>query len=146
MSKTNPDYRDHPLDMYSIQVGTSRDISTLIDFLPIKLKVRAKKIVFGITGISLGGHVSLLSMGLDKRIAVAAPIIGCGDFLALMKDRAIQNKSIFDDYFPPVRNLILNLINQELVHIVESNDPMHHVDNFKDRPLALISGGADKVS
>jgi hypothetical protein len=54
----------HAVDMYSIQVGTARDVSFLIDFLPSVVFPKGERTVtdWFIAGISLGGHSTWLAM------------------------------------------------------------------------------------
>jgi len=46
--------------MYGIQLGTARDISSVLDVLPARLGVQIDKV--GVMGVSLGGHTSLLGI------------------------------------------------------------------------------------
>ncbi|PPQ91826.1 hypothetical protein CVT25_000273 [Psilocybe cyanescens] len=80
----------HAMDMYSIQVGTARDITFLCDFLPTYLfpHDECKIDAWGVVGISLGGHSTWLALSQDPRIQVGIPIIGCPDYMELMKYRA----------------------------------------------------------
>jgi hypothetical protein len=51
---------NHAFDMWTIQYGTALDVSFLIDVLPGYLGIRPR--MYGITGISLGGHSTLLAL------------------------------------------------------------------------------------
>jgi len=85
----------HAADMYAIQMGTARDLSFLMDFLPTYLFPRAecKVDAWGVVGISLGGHSAWISLSQDPRITVGVPIIGCPDYMELMKHR-VQTSGI----------------------------------------------------
>ena len=72
-----------PADMYGILVGTAMDVSLLIDLLPARLGIATDRV--GMSGISLGGHATLLAMSLEMRIGVGAAIVGSGDFRTLMQ-------------------------------------------------------------
>ncbi|HEY3377324.1 MAG TPA: prolyl oligopeptidase family serine peptidase [Armatimonadota bacterium] len=125
----------HAADMYGACVGTAMDVSLLIDMLPARLGISTERV--GMTGISMGGHATLLAMAYDVRIAVGAPVIGSGDYRHLMEMRATNNgvaAEQFDDFFPPA-----------LQRAVEKFDPIHHPARFADRPLLLINGGADTL-
>ncbi|KAJ3091799.1 hypothetical protein HK102_013390 [Quaeritorhiza haematococci] len=78
----------HAMDMYSIQLGTARDVSFLIDTLPMFLEFRPRK--WGCIGVSLGGHATLLAVANEVRLSAAVSIIGCGDYIALMGDRVAK--------------------------------------------------------
>jgi len=135
VNRIEPSNKHHAIDMYANQLGTAKDISLLMDFLPAKLGLTSsKEIRFGVTGISLGGHASLLTMAIDRRISVCASLIGCGDYRSLMETRAKQNKSPFDNYYPPT-----------LQKVVDLYDPINNVDKFEGKPLIIINGGSDNL-
>ena len=50
----------HALDVYSISIGTMRDISFCIDVLPLYLGYVPS--TYACMGFSLGGHVTLLAL------------------------------------------------------------------------------------
>uniref|UniRef100_A0A0W0FKC6 Peptidase S9 prolyl oligopeptidase catalytic domain-containing protein n=1 Tax=Moniliophthora roreri TaxID=221103 RepID=A0A0W0FKC6_MONRR len=54
----------HAIDMYTMQAGTARDISFLIDFLPAYLfpNGETKIAEWGVAGISLGGHSTWITL------------------------------------------------------------------------------------
>ena len=123
----------HAADMYGLFVGTALDVSGLLDFLPARLGIATDRV--GMTGVSLGGHATLVSMALDPRIAVGAPLIGGGDFRHLMALRAEANGVPADEfprYFTPA-----------LEAAVARYDPIRHPERFADRPLLLCNGADD---
>ena len=129
------DVEDYTVKSYGMYVGTSKDISLIIDFLPAALGITTNKI--GMSGVSLGGHCTLITMANDPRIAVGVPFIGSGDRKLQMKVRAEQNGSNgveFENNFCPLLN-----------ELMKQYDPIYKPDVFKDRPLCMINGGADKV-
>lgn len=77
----------HAQDMFSIQVGTAQDLSLLVSLLPAYLPPTARVELWACVGVSLGGHATWLALVHEPRITVGVPIIGCCDFLALMRDR-----------------------------------------------------------
>ncbi|KAJ3371329.1 hypothetical protein GGF31_003252 [Allomyces arbusculus] len=94
---TNP---NHAIDMYALQMGTTQDISFLIDHLPGLLEAEHgihDVTKFGVCGISLGGHVAFLSVANDPRIDMAISIVGCGDYATLMHERHTKLVSRFPD-------------------------------------------------
>ncbi|KAI0636155.1 Alpha/Beta hydrolase protein [Trametes polyzona] len=93
----------HAIDMYAIQTGTSRDVSFLIDFLPAYLFPHDERTVgqWLVSGISLGGHASWITLRNEPRVRLGIPIIGCPDFLRLMSARAVENGlAVAPPYFP----------------------------------------------
>ncbi|MEK6794586.1 MAG: prolyl oligopeptidase family serine peptidase [Spirochaetota bacterium] len=121
--------------MYEIIVGTASDISLLIGMLPARIGIAPSGI--GVTGFSLGGHVTLMAAAMDTRIDCAVPFIGSGDYHTLMRLRTAQyghDVKAFDRYYE-----------KRLQPLVKRYDPIEHVSAFVDRPLAMINGGADDV-
>ena len=127
--------RTHAADMYGIIIGTAMDIRTIIDMLPATLGIDTRRV--GVTGGSLGGHVTLMAMAHDPRIAAGAALIGSGDFLRLMELRAAANNcppGQFDQFFPA-----------SLREAVKRYDPINNPAAFADRPLLMTNGDADNL-
>ncbi|CAL1715716.1 unnamed protein product [Somion occarium] len=106
----------HAVDMYSIQVGTSRDISTIIDFLPSFLYPNDERsIVHWIaSGVSLGGHSTWIALRTEPRVRVGIPIIGGADYASLLSERAKKaGLSLEPPHFP-----------NSLRPVIEANDPV----------------------
>jgi dienelactone hydrolase len=121
--------------IYENVLGTARDISLLVDLLPASLGLATDRT--GLTGVSLGGHVTELAMALDPRIAVGASLIGSGDFRRLMELRAAKYEipaERFDAFYSPA-----------LDAVVQRYDPISHPERFADRPLLMLNGDADDL-
>ncbi len=75
--------------MHAIHRGTARDISLLIDYLPMYLFPADERTIaqYMVTGVSLGGHSTWLALRDDTRLRVGIPIIGCPDYKALLSAR-----------------------------------------------------------
>lgn len=73
--------------MYLIQLGTARDVSCLIDQLPVLLGRSQAECRFGVCGVSLGGHAAVIAQANERRLAFACSLIGCVDYEALMTQR-----------------------------------------------------------
>ena len=124
-----------PTSFYANMLGTAADISLLIDLLPARLGLAMARI--GVTGISMGGHVTLLAMARDPRIGVGAALIGSGDFLCTQRQRAADNgvpPAELDSSLPPA-----------LVALAERVDPIANAAAFADRPLLLANGEDDML-
>ncbi len=127
---------DNPADLlYSLILGTARDMSLLIDCLPARLGIAADRV--GVTGVSLGGHVTQLVMALDPRVTVGASLIGSGDFRSLMELRAVKY-GIAAEQFAAFYSPALDAL-------VQRYDPINHADRFADRPLLLLNGASDDL-
>jgi len=134
----------HAIDMYSIQTGTARDITFLIDFLPAYLYPSDERTIstWGVAGISLGGHSTWISLSSDPRVKIGIPIIGCPDFLALMKGRAMKySLPIAPPYLPAS---LLSYIHQH----DPSSTPYFKMDAsnpFLGKKILVLSGGMDTL-
>lgn len=95
---------------------------------------------YGMCGISLGGHATLLAMANDARISVGVSIIGCGDYLSLMTHRASNMKPPVP--LPPASQEFLN---DQLLALLSTHDPVNKPHMFKNRPLLLLNGGSDRL-
>jgi len=137
----------HAIDMYTIQTGSSHDVSFLIDSLPSYLYPSGERSIdtWAVAGISLGGHSTWMCLKNDPRISVGIPIIGCPDFLKLMSKRAIDHGlHVGPPTFP-----------DSLVQWVKSTDPASstaditssskELNPFVDKRILVLSGGADML-
>jgi len=135
----------HAIDMYSIFVGTSRDVSFLIDFLPSYLHPEKEKTVsqWLVAGISLGGHSTWVSLRTEPRIRLGVPIIGCADYLKLMSARAASaGVSVTAPHFP-----------DSLLDIVKATDPVYtsykdssaSTNPFFGKKILALAGADDKL-
>jgi len=144
-SKDNDKNNDrHPLDMYSIQTGTARDVSFLIDFIPAYLYPSAERTIstWGVAGISLGGHSTWISLSSDPRVNIGIPIVGCPDFLTLMTERAKQySLPIAPPYMP---HHLLSYIHQHdptstPFSVLDTSNP------FLGKKILILCGGLDTL-
>jgi dipeptidyl aminopeptidase/acylaminoacyl peptidase len=134
--RLNQDWNaDIPSAMYAIMLGTAMDVSLLIDMMPAQLGLEMPRI--GMTGGSLGGHVTLLAMAMDERISVGGAMVPSGDYRQLMELRAESRQTPAEDwpeYYPAALNAA-----------VRKFDPLHNAKAYSDRPLLLTCGGADPL-
>ena len=125
----------HAADLYGTIVGTAHDLCLLLDFLPARLGLSTARV--GLTGVSLGGHVTVMALGLEARFTAAAALIGSGDYSALMHfrhQRAEFQGQSFEEFFSPA-----------LQSVVRRFDPIHRPEVFADRPLLLLNGEEDQM-
>ncbi|KAI8592472.1 Alpha/Beta hydrolase protein [Geranomyces variabilis] len=135
----------HAMDMYSLQWGTAVDVSTLIDTLPMALAVDVS--AWGVCGISLGGHATLLALANEPRLECGVAIIGCGDYLALMTNRAARmtRKAKTPEeavLLPPASE---TAVNRQLLALLKLRDPVNRPEAFGGKAVLLLNGGADKL-
>ncbi|KAK4053976.1 hypothetical protein OIO90_003621 [Microbotryomycetes sp. JL221] len=111
------DNPSHAVDMVSIQTGTARDVSFLIDFMEA----------------SLFPH--------DPRISLGIPIIGSPDTVALLSNRAKMLPRPFGPlqfdapYIPP-----------SLARYLDKHDPVNvDLNAWRSRKLCVLSGQDDEL-
>ncbi|KXN84560.1 hypothetical protein AN958_12306 [Leucoagaricus sp. SymC.cos] len=135
---------DRHARMISTQAGTARDVSFLIDFLPAFLFPTSDRSIrtWGIAGKSLGGHSTWLALVHDKRISFGIPIIGCPDYLKLMRGRAARfSIPVAPPYFPTG---LLDMIARD-DPAARPFDQLDASNPFLGRKILVLSGGADKL-
>ncbi|KAJ3034778.1 hypothetical protein HDV00_004640 [Rhizophlyctis rosea] len=125
----------HAYDMFAIQYGTAVDISYLVDVLPMYLNVNVQK--WGMSGVSLGGHSSLLAFVREPRLSICICFIGCGDYATLMQHRASRAPSTI-----PATTTRLN---NQLTDLLLRVDPIQNIKSFKQRPFLFLGGEKDKL-
>ncbi|KAJ7510274.1 Alpha/Beta hydrolase protein [Mycena galericulata] len=134
----------HVHDMYSMQTGTAKDVSFVMDFLEAYLFPSGERSIvgWGVAGVSLGGHSAWITAATDPRVKIAIPIIGCPDYLGLMEPRAqAQGISVGPPHFP--ENL-LKLIRAETLTAL----PYTTTDEknpFLGKKVLVLSGGSDPI-
>lgn len=124
----------HAADMHSIQLGTARDVSLLMDYLePYIYPAGDHSIIqYLCAGISLGGHATWLVLSHEPRIIAGIPIIGCPDFISLMSGRA-----------EPLGGLTTDKVPVSLAKSINALDPK--VENMKGKRILVLSGAKDKL-
>ncbi|KAF9473753.1 alpha/beta-hydrolase [Pholiota conissans] len=134
----------HAIDMYSIQVGTAKDVSFIMDFLPAYLFPNQECTIdaWGVIGISLGGHSTWIELAQDPRVQVGIPIIGCPDYLELISRRAKTSNIPFGPPYIP----------SSFIKFVETFDPASKdyqsadVSNpFLGKKILVLSGADDML-
>ncbi|KAJ8328773.1 hypothetical protein QVD99_004520 [Batrachochytrium dendrobatidis] len=128
----------HATDMWSIQYGTAKDVSFLMDVLPMHLSATMSVHRWGVAGVSLGGHSTLLAAVHEPRLDVAVSIIGCGDYASLMVPRAqasgLSISAESCECFP-----------SSLVQILTRLDPVNNVHKLDNQKLLILGGGLDAM-
>ncbi|KIM40446.1 hypothetical protein M413DRAFT_445902 [Hebeloma cylindrosporum] len=134
----------HALDMYAIQTGTARDVSFLIDFLPSYLFPHDESKIdsWGVVGISLGGHSTWIILSQEPRVQVGIPIIGCPDYIELIKHRAKASNIPFTAPYIP----------SSLLKLIEVSDPasrnhgsLDGSNPFLGKKILILSGEKDTL-
>ncbi|KAF9024916.1 alpha/beta-hydrolase [Hymenopellis radicata] len=130
---------------YLYSVGTARDVSFLIDFLPSYLFPSGEQAIetWAVAGVSLGGHATWLALTHEPRLTIGVPIIGCPDYLSLISERALKFDIPLDGsaYLP-----------DSLLSLIQSSDPVavpyRSIDAsnpFLGKKILVLSGGKDTL-
>ena len=136
-----PKNANHCIDMFSIQHGTSLDVSYLIDYLPSFLfpNDEHKIVDWACSGLSLGGHSTWLALKQDSRISVGVPMIACADYLSLMNERGSKYDIKLEQPVLP----------STLAYNISKFDPMASFENSKEswngKKICVLSGNDDKL-
>ncbi|KDN41068.1 alpha/beta-hydrolase [Tilletiaria anomala UBC 951] len=140
------DNKRHAMDLYAMYVGTARDVSFLIDFLPAYLFPHDERVAtqWVATGKSLGGHAAWKVLADERRVTIGVPFIGMPDYLKLLARRTQSN---FVPNAPPtvpgaLRQLIAQ-IDPAQARGYDSFDPT--VNPFWDKKILVCSGEEDRL-
>ncbi|KAF8896490.1 Alpha/Beta hydrolase protein [Infundibulicybe gibba] len=134
----------HAIDMYGIQMGTARDVSFLVDFLPGYLFPSGERTIvkWGVGGISLGGHSTWITLSQDPRVVFGVPIIGCPDYLTLISGRARKNNLPVEPPYIPT----------DLMNLIKRYDPASQpyqvagsANPFFGKRVLVLSGEIDTL-
>jgi len=141
----NLDWKDNPnhgLDMFSIQMGTAKDVSFVVDFLESYLFPLGQRSItmWGVAGISLGGHSTWIVGAADPRVKLVIPIIGCPDYLALMGPRAeAQGVAVGPPNFPESLVKLIKDVSLKSLPYTSKTDE----NPFLGKRVLVLSGGSD---
>jgi len=143
-SKSHHNNDNHAVDMYAIQVGTARDISYLMDFLPSYLYPAGEKVIsqWIMSGISLGGNSGWIALAHDPRVKIGVFLIGCPDYTTLIAHIAKRSDI---KLIPPIMPDILH-------EAIKRNDPpftpyqaSDFTNPFYGKRILALFGGADQL-
>ncbi|KAJ6570293.1 Alpha/Beta hydrolase protein [Mycena vulgaris] len=135
---------NHAHDMYSIQAGTAKDVSFVMDFLPAYLFPLGERTIaeWGVAGVSLGGHSTWIAAAADPRVKIAIPIIGCPDYLGLMGPRAeAEGIALGPPHFP--ESLLKGIRATSLTALPYTS--RGDENPFLGKKVLVLSGGSDPV-
>ena len=138
--------KTHATDMYSQLLNLSFTITTLIDFLPCKLGVKASK--HAVVGKSLGGHAVLICMTSEPRVDVGVSFISSADYLMNME---IRYNNLIEYLVKKQRTGEIvpfdQLVPEGLKNAVLRYDPVRNIEKFCRglRPALIINGEEDSL-
>ncbi|KAI8969856.1 Alpha/Beta hydrolase protein [Trametes punicea] len=136
----------HAIDMYAIQTGTANDVSFLIDFLPAYLFPYGERRIsqWFVSGVSLGGHSTWITLKNDSRVTLGIPIIGCPDYLTLMSERAAQSKlTVGPPYFP--ESLLAYIRTHDPAAAPHTSDAPMKANPFWGKKILVLCGKEDTI-
>jgi esterase/lipase len=144
-----------PEEWYNVYRTSVVDIRQVIDWAVTRQEIDAKKLF--ISGISFGGFVSSIVMGMDKRVKAGVLIVtgGNANRLTMMNKEGkyrekykrseiehLQVLNDYEEYREQVRKY--GFENVPAKHISFLTDPLTFADNLKDRPILMINARHDK--
>ncbi|KAI0694330.1 Alpha/Beta hydrolase protein [Cytidiella melzeri] len=134
---------NHAVDMYAMFVGTSKDVSFLIDFLPTHLFPSGEAQVdqWLVGGISLGGHATWWSLRHEPRLSMGIPIIGCPNYTHLIKARAEASGVAFVP--PTVPHAFIEYLQATDAAAVPYTSPDPSLNPFVGKKILVLSGKDD---
>lgn len=144
--------------------GTATDTTMLIDALPSHLTPdHARRLRdHHVLGVSLGGHAAWDCVFGDKRIKSAVIVIGCPDYVQLMRDRAFRSKLpaymnsdpvgaafIGSKAFPSELVELVNMFDPAARFLATSNTRSEQCKQINQllhgKRIQCLSGGKDKL-
>ncbi|KAK4048626.1 hypothetical protein OIV83_004596 [Microbotryomycetes sp. JL201] len=133
----------HAVDMVSIQTGTARDVSLLIDFFEAATWPNGERTVtdWYCGGVSLGGHATWIALAHEPRLSLGIPIIGSPDTVALLSNRARRLP-------PPLGPLAFSSphVPDTFQKFLARNDPINvSLDTWRGRKVCVLSGKDDEL-
>ncbi len=113
----------HHLDMWSILLGGIQDCQLLMDMLPCYSYKIGK---WGICGVSLGGHLSLMLTGIDARIKYCVSLIGSINVSILLQSRQTNTLQMDNEF-------------------IKMTDDFCNGLNFKNASILMLNGSKDEL-
>jgi hypothetical protein len=135
----------HAQDMFSIQYGTAQDVSLLVSLLPAYLPAALRVELWACVGVSLGGHSTWLALLHDPRIAVGVPIIGCCDYLSLMRNRLRGSDEAINEETEAERKYLPDGLKSALRLLDAGGMGEPAVQRLKTRKLLVLCGSDDRL-
>jgi sulfonate transport system substrate-binding protein len=133
------------LEMFANLVGTAHDASFVIDVLPTKLAARGERIShWGVVGISMGGHSSLVLAARDARLNVAVSLIGCGDYASLLADRLATQRQL-TMRGDTLDERIRSVIGGDLFDLIAQQGALSRVAALQRTKLLLVGASGDPL-
>jgi len=123
-----------PRTFFTIVVETAKDLGEIVDFLETTELINPERI--GVMGISMGGFITLVAATLEKRLKVAASVIGSANFPLFVKNMVSLKVLPFKEkpmYHP----------DEKTKKLYKIYDPLNNLDKFLPTALLLIGGSLD---
>jgi dienelactone hydrolase len=141
---------DEWFETYQLSVS---DIRQIIDWAGKHTPIDGEKI--GIFGLSFGGFLSAIVMGIDKRIRAGVMVVAGGNtekIARLSKSKAYQNNRTETEYQQIQRSYaayLAEVAERGVENVVPPQpsfliDPLSYASSLKDRPVLLMNAIRDK--
>eukprot|EP00924_Labyrinthula_sp_SR-Ha-C_P015710 snap_masked-scaffold_4-processed-gene-7.29-mRNA-1 protein AED:1.00 eAED:1.00 QI:0/-1/0/0/-1/1/1/0/282 len=137
---------DHAFDMHAQILRSVRDVSYLIDYLPIKLNFKTNK--FAVAGISQGGHAAFMSITHESRISCCVGFISSTSYKTSLKYKYEKLKKHYAKHrkgeaVPEFKELY----SDDFSEFVDRMDPIFNMEKMlkEGRYILMLNGGADRL-
>lgn len=126
--------RHNPKIMWEIIVGSSQDLSRIINYVLEKYRISG----VGVVGASMGGFITFKSISIDKRIKVAVSLIS-GSISCILKSKSIILKEITR------REYLLKIFLRRYMDLMSDIDVIYFADKCRPTPILLTGGKEDNI-
>jgi len=111
-------------------------IKCLVDFIKFDFSSYAEVEKLGIIGSSYGGMLALTAGYRIPEIKFVASLCSAADWQTLVDNKSFEAFRIFSEQRP--------VVNCEMVkEYILQYDPIHHIAEYKDKPILLMNGSLD---
>ncbi|KAA1467395.1 hypothetical protein DENSPDRAFT_926576 [Dentipellis sp. KUC8613] len=126
----------HAIDLFGVQVGSARDVSFIIDFLPLYLFPHGERTIveWAVAGSSLGAQAVWSVLKEEPRVRTGIAVMGSPDCVAVMRAMgAAAGVPIAPPYVP-----------DELLALMRDLNPTSAVDNpFFGKRVLVVNAEQD---
>lgn len=136
---------NHGTDMLSIIAASVEELKLLVDYLPTALDLSLFDVKRVVSGVSMGGHVTIRSVAKYPQLwDGAAPIVGCFDLSSLMLNR-LHNFGEADLYLKRYKDLRVDPLrySEALFELVSNDDQLVHDQYISNNVKTLAVFGKD---
>ncbi len=128
--------KNFPRELLVNVITTAEKDKRIINFLKEREDVQKESI--GISGLSMGGHISLAAILLHKEIKAAVIMAGAAEWETLLRE------STFLDLFGWKKDL-RNQIGERERELLKKYEPIRYLNKYSPTPILFFHGAEDKI-